>query len=98
VSALYYSATRDAKRGVIYLKIVNVDGKAQPSNIQINGVNRINSKGQAVVLSADSPSDTNSINDRDKLVPRLEKVSGLSTNFTREFPPYSITVLTLKTK
>lgn len=98
VSALYYSATRDAKRGLIYLKIVNVDGKAQPIDIQLNGVNRIGFKGQAVVLSANSPSDTNSINDRDKLVPRIEKVSGLSTHFTREFPPYSITVMTLKTK
>ena len=98
VSALYYSATRDAKSGVIFLKVVNVDGKAQRINLQLNGATRIVSQGQAVVLSAHSPSDTNLINDRDKLVPHTEKVNGLSANFTREFPPYSFTVLKLKTK
>jgi alpha-N-arabinofuranosidase len=98
VSALYYSATRDAKSGIIFLKVVNVDGKAQQINVQLNGATWINSKGQAVVLSANSPSDTNLINDPDKLVPHTEKMNGLSASFTREFPPYSFTVLKLKTK
>jgi len=98
VSALYYSATRDAKSGVIYLKIVNVDGKAQRVNVQFNDATKINSKGESVVLSANSPSETNLINDPNKLVPHTETVRGLSANFTREFPPYSVTVLKLKTK
>jgi alpha-N-arabinofuranosidase len=98
VSALYYSATRDAKSGVIFLKVVNVEGKAQQINIQLNGATRIDPKGQAVVLSANSPSDTNAINDRDKLVPHTETVNGLSASFTREFPPYSFTILKLRTK
>jgi alpha-N-arabinofuranosidase len=98
VSALYYSATRDAKNGVIYLKIVNVDGRAQRFNVQFNDATKINSKAEAVVLSANSPTDTNLINDPNKLVPHTETVRGLSANFTREFPPYSVTVLKLKTK
>jgi alpha-N-arabinofuranosidase len=98
VSALYYSATRDAKSGVIYLKMVNVDGKVQRVNVQFSGATGIRSKGQAVVLSANSPTDTNLINDREKLVPHTEKVEGLSANFTREFPAYSITVLKIQTK
>ncbi|MDR3459771.1 MAG: alpha-L-arabinofuranosidase C-terminal domain-containing protein [Verrucomicrobiae bacterium] len=98
VPALYYSATRDAKSGIIYLKIVNVDGQARRINVQFGGATKISAKGEAVVLSAKSPSDTNLIDDRDKLVPHTEKVSDLSANFTREFPPYSITVLKLKTK
>jgi alpha-N-arabinofuranosidase len=98
VSALYYSATRDTKSGVVYLKVVNVDSKAQRVNVQFNDTARINSKGEAVVLSASSPGDTNLIDDPNKLVPRTEKVTGLSANFTREFPPYSVTVLKLKTK
>lgn len=98
VSALYYSATRDTKSGVIYLKIVNVDGQAQRVNVQFNHATKIKSKGEAVVLSAKSPSDTNLIEEPNKLVPHTEKVTGLSTDFTREFPPYSVTVLKLKTK
>jgi hypothetical protein len=92
------SAMRDAKNGVIYLKVVNVDGKAQRINVQINGATKINSKGEAVVLAASNPNDTNLITERDKLVPHTEKVDGLSADFTREFPPYSVTILKLKTK
>ena len=98
VAALYYSATRDAGSGMIYLKIVNADGKAQHINVQLSGVDRISSKGQAVVLAASSAADTNLIDERDKLVPHTEKVDGLSANFNREFPPYSVTVLKLKAK
>ena len=98
VSGIYYSATRDTKSGAIYLKVVNVDGKAQRVSVQINGATKIASKGQAVVLSADKVDDTNSITDRDRLVPRTEQVDGLSADFTREFPAYSITVLKLKAK
>jgi alpha-N-arabinofuranosidase len=98
VSALYYSATRDTKRGVVYLKIVNVDSRSQRVNVQFDDATKISSKGEAVVLSASSPSDTNLIDDPNRLVPRTEKVTGLNANFTREFPPYSVTVLKLKTK
>ena len=98
VSALYYSATRDARSGIIYLKIVNVDGKAQPISVQISGATKVNSKGEAVILAASSPDDTNLITEPKKLVPHTEKVVGLSPNFTRELPPYSITVLKLKAK
>jgi len=98
VSALYYSASRDARSGALFLKVVNVDAKVQRINIQLDGAAKINSQGEAVVLAATSPSATNLINDRDKLVPHTEKVKGLSANFTREFPPYSFTVLKLKSK
>jgi alpha-N-arabinofuranosidase len=96
VAGIYYSATRDAKSEVIYLKVVNVDGKAQRVSVQINGATKINSKGEAVVLSADKADDTNSITQPDKLVPRTEKLDGLSANFTREYPPFSVTVIKLK--
>ncbi|MEI6074922.1 MAG: alpha-L-arabinofuranosidase C-terminal domain-containing protein [Verrucomicrobiota bacterium] len=98
VAAIYYSATRDIRSGVIYLKIVNVDGRAQRVNVQLNDTAKISSKAEAVVLSASSPTDTNLLNDPYNLVPRAEIVRGLSGNFIREFPPYSVTVLKLKTK
>ena len=44
-------------------------------------------------LAANSLNDTNSIEQPEKIVPRTEKADGLSANFTREFPPYSVTVL-----
>ena len=84
--------------GIIYLKVVNEDGAARKINIQISGATAVDSTGEAVVLAAASPSDTNSITEPDKVVPHVETAGGLSANFTREFPPYSITVLKLKTR
>jgi alpha-N-arabinofuranosidase len=97
IREIFFDATRDAKSGIIYLKVVNTAGTAQRINVQINGAKSVNSKGEAVVLAGKTLEDTNSITEPNKVVPRTEKVDGLSTSFTREFPSYSITVLKLKT-
>jgi alpha-N-arabinofuranosidase len=96
--AMYSSVTRDSKTGTIYLKVVNSLGTAQPVKIQISGASAIEAEGSATVMKAGSPNDTNSINEPTKVVPVTEKVDGLGAEFTREFPPYSITVLELKAK
>ena len=97
IRELYFDATRDGKSGLIYLKLVNTAGAPQPVNIRISGVRKVQPKGEAVVLSGDALNDTNTIEQPVKVVPRAEKVSGLSADFTRELPPYSVTVLKLKT-
>ncbi|MGO8763528.1 MAG: alpha-L-arabinofuranosidase C-terminal domain-containing protein [Limisphaerales bacterium] len=95
---IFFDATRDSQSGVIYLKVVNEAGTAQPINIQIAGAPQIEPEGEAVVLAADSPDDTNSLDQPQKVIPHTETANGLSANFTREFPPFSITVLKLNTK
>ena len=97
VPTLFFNATHDSRSGTIYLKVVNRQGAPQPVKIEISG-SSIASKGTAVVLKADHPDDTNSIQEPAKIVPVTEKVKGLGTNFTRTFPPYSITILELKAK
>jgi alpha-L-arabinofuranosidase len=98
IPALFSSVTRDSKTGTIYLKVVNSLGTPQPVKIQISGTSTIEAEGSATVMKASSPDDTNSINEPKKVVPVTEKVDGLSADFTREFPPYSITILELKAK
>ena len=98
IGQIFFDATRDSRSGTIYVKIVNEAGAPQRINIQINGAPKIEPQGEAVSLAASSPSDTNSIEQPQKIVPRTEKVGDLSANFAREFPPYSITVLKLRTK
>ena len=97
VPTLFFDATRDSQSGTIYLKVVNRSGTPQPVKVEISG-SSIASKGTAVVLKADHPDDTNSIQEPAKIVPVTEKVKGLGTSFTRTFPPYSITILELKAK
>jgi alpha-N-arabinofuranosidase len=96
--ALFSSVTRDSSSGTIYVKVVNTLGTPQPVKIQISGVASVASDGDAVVMKANSPDDTNSITDPTHVAPVTEKVTGLGTDFTREFPPYSITILELKAK
>gem|GEM_PF-2101983 len=42
--------------------------------------------------------DSNSIEQPGKIVPRTAKVDGLGAPFTREFPPHSISVLKLSSR
>lgn len=97
IREVFFCATRDARTGVIYLKVVNTAGTPQRINVQIRGARSVRPKGEAVVLAAGKLDDTNSITEPTKVVPRTEKVNGLSADFTREFPAYSVTVLKLKT-
>jgi alpha-N-arabinofuranosidase len=97
VPALFFDATRDHVKGVIYLKVVNRQSTAQTVHVQISGA-AIKAKGSAIVLKASSPEETNAINEPTKIVPTTEKVKGLGTDFTRDFPPYSITILELSAK
>ena len=98
VPGLYYSATRDTAKGTVYLKVVNVADAPQPVSVTISGVASVARNGEAVVLAADSPQETNSIQDPVKFVPITTKISGLGTSFTRTLPKFSVTVLKFQTR
>ncbi|HVM61487.1 MAG TPA: alpha-L-arabinofuranosidase C-terminal domain-containing protein [Verrucomicrobiae bacterium] len=98
IREIFFDATRDSRSGIVYLKVVNESGATQPVRIRISGVGSVDANGTAVVLKADSPDDTNSLQEPTRIVPADETAGGLSTDFTREFPPYSLTILELKTK
>ena len=98
IREVFFDATRNSRTGIIYFKVVNAAGTAQRIKVQISGASKIKPEGEAVVLAAGSLNDTNSIEEPQKVVPHTEKVTGLSADFTREFPAYSITVLKLKVK
>jgi alpha-N-arabinofuranosidase len=98
VPTLFFDATRDSKTGEIYLKIVNRAATPQPIRVELSGIASVDPKGQTIAIAATSPTDTNSITEPAKIVPVTTPVDGLSTTFTRTFPPYSITVLMMKGK
>ena len=95
---IFFDATRDSRSGIIYLKLVNEGGTAQRINVQITGASNIAPEGELMSLTGNNLNDTNSLEEPNKLVPRKEKVRNLSANFTRELPPYCVTVLKLKTR
>lgn len=95
---MFFDATRDSKTGAIYVKVVNRAAAPEAVHIAVSGIAAVEAGGQAVTMSPISPADTNSITDPVRIVPITAKVDGLSANFIRAFPPYSITVLEMKAK
>jgi alpha-N-arabinofuranosidase len=98
VPTLFFDATLDSSTHTIFLKVVNRAAAPQPVRVELSGVASVDPKGQSIAMSASSPDDTNSITEPDKIVPVATPVDGLSTTFTRTFPPYSITVLQMKAR
>jgi alpha-N-arabinofuranosidase len=93
IPTVYAVATRDSKTGTIYLKVVNTVGTPQDVKININGAQQVASQGTAIVLAADDPEETNTVDAPTHVIPVSSSVSGLGTSFTHTFAPYSATVL-----
>jgi alpha-N-arabinofuranosidase len=71
-------------------------GHWQDVHFDIAGVSGVKATGEAEVMSADSPDETNSLQDPKRIAPETSAIHGLGKSFTRTFPPYSVTVLRLK--
>jgi len=98
ILTLFYVATKDSKSGTIYLKVVNTSAAAQSVRINLKGVARVAPEGTLITLTSADPRDTNSITEPTKIVPVTSKASGLGSDFTRTFAPFSINVLQIETK
>jgi alpha-N-arabinofuranosidase len=98
IDALFYSATTDTTNGKIFLKMVNTQSTPQTVAITIQGAGNLFPKGTKWILSANSPTETNSISEPTKIVPVMSLLKGLSGHFEEVLPPYSITVLQLERK
>jgi alpha-N-arabinofuranosidase len=87
---LFYSVTRDAAKGMVYLKVVNASSKAQELKITLDGAKTVKPTAKLVRLSAATTAATNSITDPKRVVPVESVVKGVSKEFTRTVPGYSI--------
>jgi alpha-N-arabinofuranosidase len=94
----FYSATRSANDGTIYLKAVN--RTAEPVtvhiNLEVNG--SIAPEGELSVLSGDDAQAVNSIDEPRKIVPTSSTVQGISRQFEQTFAANSANVLTIRAK
>jgi alpha-N-arabinofuranosidase len=92
---LFYTVTRDSAKGMVYLKIVNASSKAQDLKITLDGAKDVKPTAKLVRLSAATTEATNTITDPMRVVPVESMVKGVSKEFTRTVPGYSIDVLEL---
>ncbi|HXA56622.1 MAG TPA: alpha-L-arabinofuranosidase C-terminal domain-containing protein [Candidatus Acidoferrum sp.] len=98
VPQMFFDATRDSKTGTIYIKAVNRDSVPHDVHVVISGVGSVDPSGQALLLSGNSPTDTNSITQPTNIVAHAVSVDGLGMDFTKTAPPYSVSVLELQAK
>jgi alpha-N-arabinofuranosidase len=94
---LHYSATLDGQTGTVYLKIVNPASTPESVQISLQGVKSVDPEATAITLSGTDPYESNSIDDREHVVPVTTTVSDIKPAFNHVFPPYSVTVLKLTT-
>ncbi len=90
---LFYSVTRDARKGKLYLKIVNGSSTSQEMNIQLAGTGKIAGTGTLVSLHALTNEATNTILEPTRIVPVKSQLKNVSADFHHTIPGYSIEVL-----
>jgi alpha-L-arabinofuranosidase len=95
-SELFQSVTRDSWTGAIYLKLVNAASAPQPIQIRLTGVRWVLPWAKALVLTSNSPRDTNTLTEPTRVVPRSRFVFGVRGTFDYTAAPHSITVLELR--
>ncbi len=95
---VFYSVTRDAAKGKLYLKFVNASSHEQTVEIKLDGTSTVGASAGLVRLEADAPTATNSITAPDVIVPKKSQVAGAGKNFSQRLPAYSVSVYTLDVK
>jgi len=96
-TALYAGASRASSSGEIILKIVNVSSDSLSTQVNLEGVGDVASTGSGWELTG-KPDDQNSVTEPKKVFPHPITVQGIGKSFTRTYPPYSVTVLRVKTR
>jgi alpha-N-arabinofuranosidase len=92
---MFTSVTRDAAKGVVYVKLVNASSAKQDVKVTLTGVNTVKNSAKMTSLSAATTAATNSIADPKRVVP-VESTVKVGKDFTRTVPGYSIEVLELQ--
>ncbi len=91
------AAVAGHKDGDVLLKVVNAGGEAQKTKVNLDGKAKIEKDATATVLADADDAVENTLDEPLKNVPREQAVKVSGNKFDYEFPPYSLTILRLKT-
>jgi alpha-N-arabinofuranosidase len=97
VPTLFYSATVNDTTGTLYLKIVNTIAKKQTVKLQLDGLAKVAPEATLVVVKGNKADETNSITDRERIIPVTEIIKGIKKSFSRTLDPYSVSIFEIKT-
>lgn len=88
----------DANSGDLIIKTINLGSDALSAQLKLNGLRLVSNSAQVTVLTSLNPTDNNSLENPLRVQPAESSFSVTGDDFVHEFPPYSLTVLRLKTR
>ncbi|PZX16093.1 alpha-N-arabinofuranosidase [Breznakibacter xylanolyticus] len=93
---LYATAALDKETNEVILKLVNTSNQSKTTNVAVEGVKKLASRGKQIVMQADSKDAMNTLDEPTKISPveSVIKVSGNKVNVTLQ--PMSFTVVRVK--
>jgi len=91
-------AGRDNSNGDVVVKAINSGAETITGTLNFRGAERILPGASVTVLKSEGLSDNNSLDEPVKVAPVASTISSAGASFPHEFPPYSLTVLRLKTR
>ncbi len=94
---LFYSVTRDAQKGAVYLKLVNASSTPQPIEINLTGAN-ISNTASLVSLTGTNPAQTNTITAPNRIIPVKTPLKVAGPKFSHTVPSFSVQVIALQAK
>lgn len=92
---LFASATRDAQRHKLFIKLVNANSTSQAMRIDLQGAGKVGTQATLITLTGKTPNATNSISDPRAVVPVEHAISVPGPRFTQTLAPWSVNVLVL---
>ncbi|HVT87234.1 MAG TPA: alpha-L-arabinofuranosidase C-terminal domain-containing protein [Tepidisphaeraceae bacterium] len=95
--AVYATASKVDSNGDLILKLVNFQKAPQQVTIDLQGVARVQRNATVEVLTG-NPDDINTVAEPTKIAPKKTTIDNVGRKFIHELPPYSVTVLRLKTR
>lgn len=93
---LFYSVTRKASDGTLYLKLVNGSSTPQTVQIELTGARNVNKNGKLITLTAKTTAATNSITRPTAIVPVETALPDAAPRFSHTVPGFGIQVLEFK--
>ena len=96
VRALYASATKVDATGEVIVKVVNASRSTLDGAVHLKGVSNVEGPARAVVLTSQSPTDENTLEEPTKVAPVPTAVAVQGNVLRHAFPGNSLTVIRVK--
>jgi alpha-L-arabinofuranosidase len=93
---LFAIAGRGEDGHELTVKVINPGAESINASLNIENAGRLAQQAEQIVLTSDKPSDNNSLDNPNHVVPTTSPFPIEGGRFTREFRPYSFTLLRLR--